>query len=462
VIADLKTYPAYKDSGVEWMGAIPEGWEVRRLGSITTPVSRRGRSDLPLLSVLRDKGVIRREEGDGNHNVVPEDLTNYKIVEPGDLVINKMKAWQGSLGVAAMDGIVSPAYFVYRLRVAERRYAHVLLRSRPYVGAFTAASSGVRVDQWDLSPVGMKAIPILVPSRGEQAAIVRFLDHVDSRIQRFIAVKERLIELLEEEKQAIIHRAVTRGLDPNVPLKPSGVDWLGDVPEHWEVVDMGRFIDLLPGFAFPSGGFSSGAEDTRLLRGVNVAPGEVRWDEVVRWPEEQQDSLDRYRLEIGDLVLGLDRPVISTGTRIARVTEKDTPSLLLQRVARIRTLSGLLPGFAHLLLGGEVFRSYMTPIFTGISVPHLSPEQVKNFRIGLPPLGEQKEIIDRVSTDAEGVDAVVAAAQRHITLLHEFRTRLISDAVTGKLDVREAAERFPNGPDAADAALGEQREEVVA
>ena len=300
------------------------------------------------------------------------------------------------------------------------------------------------------------------PPRAEQAPIVRFLDHVVFRIQQFIKVKERLIGLLREEQQAIIHRAVTRGLDPDASLKPSGVDWLGDVPEHWEVLDLGRLIDLLPGFAFPSGGFSSEAGDTRLLRGVNVAPGEVRWDEVVRWPKEQQDGLGRYRLKKGDLVLGLDRPVIGTGIRIARVTEKDTPSLLLQRVARIRTLPGLLPDFAYLLLGGEVFRRYMTPIFTGISVPHLSPEQVKNFRIGLPPLGEQEGIEGWVAEHTERVDAAVAVGQRHITLLQEFRTRLISDVVTGKLDVREAAERLPSDPGAADPALEEQLEEVIA
>lgn len=308
----------------------------------------------------------------------------------------------------------------------------------------------------------LKGLLTPIPPIGEQAVIVGFLDHVDSRLQRLIAAKKRLIELLEEEKQAIIHRAVTRGLDPDASLKPSGVDWLGDVPEHWEVLDLGRFIDLLPGFAFPSGGFSGEAGDTRLLRGVNVAPGEVRWDEVVRWPKEQQYGLDRYRLENGDLVLGLDRPVISTGIRIARVTENDTPSLLLQRVARIRTLAGLLPDFAYLLLGGEVFRGYVTPIFTGISVPHLSPEQVKNFRIGLPPLGEQEDIVGRISEHTERVAAAVAAGQRHITLLREFRTRLISDVVTGKLDVREAAEGLPDEPGADDPAFDGQLEEMVA
>ena len=150
-------------------------------------------------------------------------------------MINKMKAWQGSMGIAPCDGIVSPAYFVFDFAIENRAFGQRLLRSKPYVAHFASASDGVRVGQWDLSIAGMREIPVLMPPPDEQAAIVRFLDHANRKIDGFIRAKRKLIALLNEQKQAIIHRAVTRGLDPDVPLKPSGIPWLGDIPQHWEL-----------------------------------------------------------------------------------------------------------------------------------------------------------------------------------------------------------------------------------
>lgn len=173
-----------------------------------------------------------RTAADDNHNVIPDDLTNYKVARAGSLVINKMKAWQGSMGIAPCDGIVSPAYFVYDFHVADRRFGSMLLRSRPCVAHFGQASDGVRVGQWDLSITGMREIPLALPSPDEQAAIVRFLDHANRRIERFIRVKRKLIALLNEQKQAIINHAVTRGFDASVPMKESGVPWLGEIPAH--------------------------------------------------------------------------------------------------------------------------------------------------------------------------------------------------------------------------------------
>jgi type I restriction enzyme S subunit len=172
VIAGLKPYPEYKDSGSRWLGIVPTHWEVRNLRTLITKQAERGRPDLPLLSVAREKGVFVRSlvDEDENHNVIPEDLTNYKVVRAGNLVINKMKAWQGSMGIAPCDGIVSPAYFVFDFRIANRAFGQALLRSKPYIAHFGQASDGVRVGQWDLSIPGMRQIPILVPDKDEQHA----------------------------------------------------------------------------------------------------------------------------------------------------------------------------------------------------------------------------------------------------------------------------------------------------
>ncbi|MCL4863804.1 MAG: restriction endonuclease subunit S, partial [Caldilineaceae bacterium] len=237
MIDHLKPYPEYKDSGLPWLGKIPVHWEARKLRNVLRGITERNRPDLPLLSVVREKGVILRDitNQDENHNYIPDDLTNYKVVRTGQFAMNKMKAWQGSYGVSQHDGIVSPAYFIFSLDGVEGAYFHSAIRSSAYIPFFTQASDGVRIGQWDLSQARMKEIPFFVPPPDEQAAIVRFLDHANRRIDRYIRAKRRLIALLNEQKQAIIHQAVTRGLDPGVRLKPSGVEWLGDIPAHWEM-----------------------------------------------------------------------------------------------------------------------------------------------------------------------------------------------------------------------------------
>jgi type I restriction enzyme, S subunit len=167
MIDDLKAYPEYKETSSDWLGSVPLHWEVRSLRTLIKPMNERNRPDLPLLSVARERGVFVRSLTDDkeNHNVIPEDLTNYKVAHAGNLVINKMKAWQGSMGIAPCEGIVSPAYFVFNLSMANRMFAQAMFRSKPYVAHFGQASDGVRVGQWDLSIPGMRQIPVLVPPR---------------------------------------------------------------------------------------------------------------------------------------------------------------------------------------------------------------------------------------------------------------------------------------------------------
>ena len=214
----IKKYPFSRDSGDRWLRQMPEHWKVIRLRNILKSKAERYRPDLPLLSVVREKGVILRdsEDSEENHNVIPEDLSNYKVVREGQFAMNKMKAWQGSYGVSPYEGIVSPAYFTFSVTGIDGNFLHSALRSQDYVRFFTQASDGVRIGQWDLSPARMREIPVLVPPLEEQDSIVRYLDDVEQRIRAYVSAKERLIALLEEERQSVIHQAVTKGLDPAV------------------------------------------------------------------------------------------------------------------------------------------------------------------------------------------------------------------------------------------------------
>jgi type I restriction enzyme S subunit len=454
MITSLTPYPEYKESGLPWLGQVPKWWEVKRAKSLFRPVDERSTTGKEeLLTVSSAHGIVPRKTA----NVTmfkAESYLGYKLCWPGDLVINSLWAWAGGLGVSRHHGIISSAYGVYRIRPGAPMipaFVHEVVRSSSFNWELRVRSKGVWISRLQLTDIAFLDAPIHIPPPSEQTAIVRFLDWANGRLERAIRAKRKVIALLNEQKQTIIHRAVTRGVDPSVAFKPSGIPWLGDIPQHWQVRRLGHVIRLQTGFPFASSGFVQGS-GTRLLRGINVTPSGLRWDSVVCWQRKPSDGLDNFELQIGDIALGMDRPIISSGVRAAAVQESDTPSLLLQRVGRLRPTVGIDAKFLLLLLRGRLFADYIAPIFTGISVPHLSPEQIKRFKVPLPPLVEQKNIVSSLEVENSGLDTTISRLEREIELLREYRTRLVSDVVSGKLDVREAAAQLPDEvpPDAAE------------
>lgn len=204
-----------KYSGIDWIGDIPEGWEIKPLRQLLSPVSIKNRSDLPLLSVVRDRGIIIRdiENKEENHNFIPDDLSGYKVVEKYQFVMNKMKAWQGSYGVSQYNGIVSPAYYVFDVNFDNIDYFHYAIRSKVYVNFFAQASDGIRVGQWDLSLQKMKEIPFIIPTKEEQKEIVEYIPKIFESIEKAIEDIEQEIKLVEEYKTALISNVVTGKLD---------------------------------------------------------------------------------------------------------------------------------------------------------------------------------------------------------------------------------------------------------
>ena len=200
-----------KDSGIPWIGEIPEHWEVRKLRHFIKFVSIKGFGEKKLLSVTREQGVIERnvESKEENHNFIPDDLNGYKLVKVGQFVINKMKSWQGSYGVSNFEGIVSPAYYVCDLNFPCKEFFSMAIRSKAYIPFFTQYSKGIRVDQWDLSPLGLKNIPFVVPPLSEQQAIVSYIDEKLQKIDQYMADLQREIDYLKEFKQRLISDAVT-------------------------------------------------------------------------------------------------------------------------------------------------------------------------------------------------------------------------------------------------------------
>ena len=445
MIADLQPYAAYKDSGLPWLGKVPEHWEMRPTFGAFVPNHERnhGMKESTVLSLSYGRIVVRH--ADKLHGLVPESFETYQVVNPGDIVLRTTDLQNDHtslrVGMVRDRGIITSAYLALRVRAGLlQEFGYQFLNVWDSSKAIYGYGSGLR-QNLDFSH--FKRMPVSVPPPHEQAAIVRFLDWGDGRLERAIRAKRKVIALLNEQKQAIIHRSVTGGLDPSVPLKPSGIPWLGDIPEHWEVRRLGYAIRLQTGFPFASTGFVYGENGTRLLRGINVTSSGIRWDQTVRWQRVPGDDLDEYALAPGDIALGMDRPIIGSGVRATTIRDDDTPSLLLQRVARLRPTDSLDARFLLLLLRGRLFRDYVAPIFTGVSVPHLSPQQIKGFRVPLPSLKEQQAIVDHLEAETSGFDIAVSRLEREIELLREYRTRFVADVVTGKLDVRESAARLP-------------------
>ena len=384
---------------------------------------------------------------------MPSERTG-RLLKRGDLLIEKSGG--GDLqpaGAVVMYDHDVPAVcsnFVARMRVKPSfdatylTYLHSCLYNKRLNVRSIKQTTGIQ--NLDLHSY-LREVSALPPFL-EQTVIVRYLAYVDRRIRRHIRAKQKLAVLLEEQKEAVIHQAVTGQIDvrtghPYPSYKPSGVEWLGEVPKHWDVLRLGRLITLTVGFPFKSDGFTQSEDGIRLLRGVNVAPGGLRWENVVRWPGRDMNLLVEYRLEVGDIVIGMDRPIIGSGIRVAVVAQADVPSVLLQRVARIRVRENLRRDYALRILGSKWFANYLAPIFTGISVPHLSHEQIKGFRLALPRIAEQEAIVEHLILKIGAIHSTMERVRDEVALLFEYRTRLIADVVAGQLDVREAVAALP-------------------
>lgn len=432
MLEGLKSYTEYKDTSSPWLGEVPVDWDVRNLRTLIRPRNERNRPDLPLLSVAREKGVFVRSLTDlnENHNVIPEDLSNYKVAKTGSLVINKMKAWQGSMGIAPCDGIVSPAYYVYDLTFANRMYAQMLFRSKPYVAHFAQVSDGVRIGQWDLSISGMKLIPVLIPSPDEQEAIVKFLDYANGKLDRAIRAKRKTIALLNEQKQAIIHRAVTRGLDKSVPLKPSGIPWVGDIPKHWTLSPNRALLrkrKILVGERHSEYNLLSLTKKGVIVRDVDSGKGKF-----------SSDMGTSQIVRNGDLIFCLfDVP--ETPRTVGR---SKFNGMITSAYTVFECPDPVTSSYLELFYIAMDDRKLLSPIYSGLrnTIP---PQRFLGIRTPLPPSAEMEEIVKYINEKTVEIDRGILKLEQELTLLSEYRTRLISDVVTGKMDVREAVKNLP-------------------
>ena len=398
--------------------------------------------------MVREQGVIVRDitNTKENHNFVPDDLSNYKVVMCGQFAMNKMKAWQGSYGVSQHDGIVSPAYFVFELRGVAEDFFNTAIRSKAYVPFFTQASDGVRIGQWDLSQVRMREVPFLVPPLHEQRTIVRYLDYVDRRIRRYVAAKQKLIALLEEEKQAIVNQAVTGGLDLNVPFKPSGVEWLGDVPAHWEIPRLRNLGDALIGLTYDPQDVVDEEAGMLVLRASNILDGQLVYGDNVYVRSAVPPKLITREGDILICSRSGSRALIGKNARICAESAGTTFG------AFMTVFRGANNDYLHQVFNSKFFE-YQSGAFFTSTINQLTLGILYDMKVPFPPPEERQSILGYLRETTAPINEAIAASRRQIELIEEYRTRLIADVVTGKLDVREAAARLPEGAGASTRAV---------
>lgn len=390
-----------------------------------------------MLSVTIAKGIVKQKallEGSSKKDSSNLDRTAYKLVQTRDIAYNKMRAWQGAIGASTLRGIISPAYVVMRLRRTDNlpRYFHHLYRTPQFAKEAERWSYGITSDMWSLRPEHFKLICSPEPPPAEQAAIVRFLDWANGRLERAIRAKRKVIALLNEQKQAIIHRAVTRGLDPKVPLKDSGIPWLGAIPEHWEIVrNMSLFAHRV----------EAGVEGLPVLQ-VSLRSGIT--------PE----ALDQF---------GRPKRLIADQTKYKRIYREDIAyntmrmwqgavgvspidGLVSPAYVVLKPRVGICPNFYDFIFHTEIYKEQVNRQSTGIVSDRnrLYWDAFKQMANVALPASEQQAIVDFIHLETRDLSTAKTRLEREIELLREYRTRLVADVVTGKLDVREVATRLPN------------------
>jgi type I restriction enzyme S subunit len=433
MIDGLRPYSDMKASGVEWLPALPDGWKIHRAKySFREADDRSASGDEELLSVSHKTGVTPRSQ----KNItmfMAESYEGHKVCRPGDVVVNTMWAWMAAIGVSRQVGIVSPAYGIYRPRTADRfepKFLDYLLRTEVYRAEYLRSSRGVTTSRLRLYPPDFLNIPFVQPPLDEQRLIVQFLDWHGAQTAKLIRAKKKIIGLLNEQKQAIIHRAVTRGLDPNAKLKPSGIVWLDSMPEHWGAKRNGTLFTQRNQTGFP---------DLPILE-VSLRTGvRIREFDANARKQIMSDREKYKRAAKGDIAYNMMR--------------------MWQGAVGVVPEDGLVsPAYVVAVPLPDVEASYFLNLFrTSACIGEIDGrsrgivkdrnrlywEDFKQIWCPFPPPHEQRAIVEFIYNYSAAVAEPVARALREMELLHEFRTRIIADVVTGKLDVREFAVGLP-------------------
>lgn len=423
----MKTYTSYSTCQQLWGEAFPSHWEILPMYAVAREKSICNCVDLPLLSVYLDVGVIPfSEKAERRTNATSKDLSKYQRVDPGDFVLNNQQAWRGSVGVSFHTGIVSPAYIITTLNSKlDSKYANYLLRSRVMVDQYLINSKSVGSIQRNIYWPSLKRTRIIIPPMNEQTQIVRFLDWKLSMINRLINTKRKEIKAVDAMRRSMVSSAVTRGLNPKAPMKFSGVKWLGDIPEHWEtapLVSMAKEKSICD------------CTDLQLLS-VYLDEGVIPFAQKneKRTNATSKDLSKYQRVDPGDFVLN-NQQAWRGSVGVSFDTGIVSPAyIVLQMDATFNR------EYANYLLRSRGMVDQYLVISRGVGSiqRNIYWSSLKRVIVPIPPKEEQERIVAYLKEAVKKMQDAILYLTKETETLEEYKTKLIADVVTGKIDVRD-------------------------
>ncbi|MDY4987576.1 MAG: restriction endonuclease subunit S, partial [Eggerthellaceae bacterium] len=420
----MQRYEAYKDSGVEWIGEIPAGWEVVNLSALATQRKRKNIGSIEGNVLSLSYGRIKRRIID-NSGLLPESFETYNVIEPGDIVLRltDLQNDQVSLrvGRSCERGIITSAYCTLNPNNVDSRYLFDILACFDYQKGFYGLAGGVRQG---LTFDGIKGLKFPLPLIREQRAIADYLDEKTAEIDSIVSQTERSIELLREYRKSVISEAVTKGLDPDVPMRDSGVEWIGEIPEGWERDKVSRLFDSIGSGTTPKSdnlGYYDG--DIPWIQSGDLGSGPLRSTQktITRFAIESLSSLSVFKAPF--LVIAM------YGASIGSMALSTIDACTNQACCVLAECKGSLSFFEYVL---SAAKQHLIDQGIGGTQPNISQQLIKALWLPVPPLPEQQAIVDYLDTKTAEIDSLIADKQRQVELLKEYRKSLISEAVTGK------------------------------
>lgn len=422
----------YKDSGIEWIGKIPENWAIERMKGLFTERNERDCKGKTLLSVSQYYGIRPKSETDIADSHIAESYDDYKVVCQGDFVMNIMLAWNGSYAVSDYNGMVSPAYCVFKFRKdCCEKYFHYLLRTNGYPTAFKTMSRGVIDSRLRLYPEQFYTFPVILPPVEEQQRIADYLDSKCGEIDSLIGLQEQMIEKLKAYKQSVITEAVTKGLDPNAKLVPSGIDWIGEIPEGWLITDIKNMcISITDGSHFSPERQSEGMP---YITAGDIRGKGIDYNNAMRIRKEDYNTLESQgcRPHKGDVLMVKDG---ATTGRVGMMTDNEE-CVLLSSVAMLTPLPNVDSNYLMYLIQSNVIQAQIQLFMAGSAMPRVTLKKINSLKGLLIPLNNQKEIATYLDEKCADIDRLISLKQQKIEALKEYKKSVIYEAVTGKTEI---------------------------
>ncbi|EGL3839290.1 restriction endonuclease subunit S [Campylobacter upsaliensis] len=407
----------YKPSGIKWLGEIPQSWEIKPLQAIFNQRNEQNNNleFQTILSLVKDVGVIPYEEKGNVGNKAKDDLQGYKIARVNDLVLNKMNAVIGSLGVSKYDGLVSPIYLVLYIENPNYLIAYYsyLFQTKSIQKFLRKFAYGIMEIRESIDYLEFKKMFLPTPPLQEQKEIAEFLDKKCEKIQNYINKKQKLITLLQEKKQALINEVVTKGLNPNIESKNSGIEYLGLIPHHWEVKKL-KYIATLRNQKSNDSDFKVGLENIESQTGKYISTNEVVFED---------SGIYFYK---NDILFGKLRPYL------AKVFLADREGVCVSEFL-VLTPKKQCGNFLKFLMLSPLFIGVVDGSTYGSKMPRASWEFIGNLKIPLPPLHEQKEIAEFLDSKVAQIDSVIEKTKKQIELVKEYKNTFINEAVCGRV-----------------------------